>query len=129
MIRLEPQSSGETRDSRELRVFRHGFCSAGVGELRSEITSPLAIASSIAMVASETSISSSNGMGEQLPWRMASRVSSISRSWPLLRRDLLRRVFPSRASSKVQKSLMRPTLPSQNTSNCSLGIDLSPFAR
>ena len=42
---------------------------------------------------------------------------------------LLRWVFPSRASSSMQKSLMRPTLPSQKTSNCSFGTDRSPFAK
>jgi len=42
---------------------------------------------------------------------------------------LVRLVFPPRASSSVQKSVTLPTLPSQNTSNCSLGTARSPFAR
>jgi len=79
------------------------------------------------MVAAETSTSSSNGMGEELPLRIRfqrtfnlARLSLVS-PW----RDWLCRREPG---ARTGKSSIRPTSPSQNTSNCFFGIERSPFA-
>ncbi len=71
---------------------------------------PLPMASSIASVASETSINSWNWIGELPPDRIASRVAAISRSCPLSRLALARLLFPFDASSRTEKSLIRRDL-------------------